>query len=520
MRNKLMLLAFLEGGLVMLLETASPIVSAPVLGHSVQVWATLLSLSVGSLAIGYFLGAWFTRTERNYTFLMRLFTLNAFLILIGVLLLYFQNYSSTELVSEGYTYFMLFIVLVLPLIIFGSTTPVIIDMINRSDIKDSSVAGSVFSLSTVGGIIFSILTGYVLIDSMGISKTILIGLILTAILPVLHFLKEKNYAFLGFNALFLITGLFLFSKSKLPTETESFKTLHFSEGISGQLIVADYKENNAMHRVLLINRMGQTKLNLETNFSAWPYVNYLTSAASMYPAGSRSLVLGLGGGTVPNQLKHYLGHDVEAVELDERIIELSDLYFDNLNAGVRKTADDARRFVKSATKKYDYIVLDIFNGEIMPSHGLSKEAFEDIDAILKPGGLIAINFNGFVNGKEGLAGRSLVKTLKNAGFKVSMFDCGAGKEKEQDRNMLYFAYKEEPNWSKATIHTMIEGKEYRIGEHLFEMSSLNFDDALIITDDRPVMEYINRYAAASWRKSYLEGYTRKFRKEHKLPLIL
>jgi spermidine synthase len=520
MKNKLLFLAFVEGGLVMLLETASPIIAAPVLGHSILIWATLLSFSVGALAIGYFLGAWFTKKERNYSFLMRLFSINALMILLGIFLLYYQNYSTSELVNPSYTYSLLILLLILPLILFGSTTPVIIDMLNRTEVKDSSIAGSVFSISTVGGIFFSLLTGYYLIDSYGISKTLLLGLILTLAFPLVYFFKQKNYVFIGFNALVLLIGLFFFTRSKLPTETDTFKTVHFSEGISGQLIVADFMENNAMHRVLLINRMGQTKLNLETNYSAWPYVNYLTSAASMFPEGSRTLVLGLGGGTVPIQIKHYLGHDVEAVELDERIIEISDAYFNNLNSRVKKTADDARRFVKSAVNKYDYIVLDIFNGEIMPSHGLSKEAFQDLKLILKPNGLVAINFNGFINGKEGLAGRSLLKTLQQAGFKVAVFDTSAGKDKESDRNIIYFASLQEIKWGNVKVHTTLDGEEYQIGEHLMDLKSIDLANALIVTDDKPIMEYINRYAAESWRKAYLENYTRKFRKKHKLPLVL
>ena len=100
-----------------------------------------------------------------------------------------------------------------------------------------------------------------------------------------------------------------------------------------------------------------------------------------------------------------------------------------------------------------------------------------------------------------------------------MFDCGAGKETESARNLVYFAYKQAPDWSKAKVHTMIEGKEYRIGEHLMDLSEVSLSDAHIITDDRPMMEYINRFAAAKWRKDYLENFTRKFRKEEGLPLV-
>jgi predicted membrane-bound spermidine synthase len=330
MRNKLLILALLEGGLVMLLETASPIVVAPVLGHSVMIWAMMLSLSVGSLAVGYFLGAWLAKKERDYTFLMKLFLLNALIIFLGWILMYAQNFWSDALVTSTFSMVVILFLLIVPLILFGSSTPVVIAILNKMPEGDSSLAGSVFSISTVGGILFSLLTGYYLIDALGVSDTILFGLFLTAILPVLYFLKAKQWIATGLSGGIALMALILMISEKPLTGSDEFQIKHFSEGITGQLIVADFMENNEMNRVLLINRMGQTKLNLKTNYSSWPYVNYLTSAASIYPQGSKTLLLGLGGGLVSGQINHYLGHSVDAVELDSRIIDLSDQYFDQL----------------------------------------------------------------------------------------------------------------------------------------------------------------------------------------------
>lgn len=517
MRRKLLYLTLIEGGLVMLLETASPILVAPVLGHSVMIWAMMLCLSVGALALGYFLGAWFAKKERDYSFLMKLFAVNAAIILAGYFLLFLQNRSEADLVSPFFSYLISIVVVFIPLVLFGSSTPVIISIMQGTDGSQST--GKVFSNSTIGGILFSLLTGYFLIDAFGVGNTILLAVILCTLMPLYYFLKAKQTkTFLFIISMALGSVLFMFLKPSLP-EMEGFKTLHFSEGITGQLIVADYMENKQETRLLLINRMGQTKLNKKTNFSGWPYVNFVTSAASMYPAGSRTLVLGLGGGMVPRQISYYLQHRVDAVEIDDRIIELSEEYFNNLKTNIEVYNDDARRYVKNTEMQYDFIVLDIFNGEIMPSHGLSKEAFSDIERILKPGGLITINFNGFLSGKEGMAGRSLIKTLKSAGFKLSVFDCGAGKDPEGQRNLLYFAYKVNPDWQKARIHTVIAGKEYKIGEHLMSLEKIPSGESYLITDDKPVLEYINRYAADSWRKDYLKNYTKKFRQKYRLPLV-
>lgn len=503
----------------MLLETASPIVVAPVLGHSVMVWAIMLSLSVGALALGYFLGSWFTRKERNYAFLMGLFTVNGFLILSGYMLLYLQNSSASDLVSASFSYLIIFFVLVLPLILFGSSTPVIIALMQQEQGDRSGVAGKMFSNSTIGGIIFSLLTGFWFIDSFGVGNTMLLAVILSVLMPLYYFVSIRMLTLAGISGTMVLGSFVLITLKPALSESGDFKTLHFSEGITGQLIVADFKEGAQILRTLLINRMGQTKVIMEEKCSGWPYVNYLTSAASIYPPGSRTLVLGLGGGVVPRQIAYYLGHSVDAVELDQRIVDLSEKYFNFWPARITTCSDDARRYVKKCKDRYDFIVLDIFNGEIMPSHGLSVEAFSDIDRILKPGGLVAINFNGFLSGKEGTAGRSLIRTIKAAGFNVSLFDCGAGDMAEKDRNLLYFAYKEAPKWQNTRVDMMLAEKETRIGEHLMPIDSLPQGESYVITDDKPVLEYINRYAADSWRKDYLNNYTKKFNKEYNLPLV-
>lgn len=521
MRTRLLLLALLEGGLVMLLETASPLVVAPILGHSVIIWAVMLSLSVGALSIGYLLGSWFTKKKRSYDFLMQLFYIITMSLLTGWFLLYLQNYSSLSLSTPVFSWLIVVFILVIPLILFGSSTPVIVALICEIHEESGAITGNVFSVSTIGGILFSILTGFYLIDTFGVSKTLIIAVFLCTTFPLFFFLrKNKQYYFqkvtiLGGGVLMIF---FLFKSTSLPN-SDQLKVQHFSEGITGQLLVADFIEQDYLQRIFFINRMGQSRIFLEDNSSVWTYVNYITAAASIYPKNSKSLVLGLGGGTLPHQIKRYLDHDVVAVELDERIISISNEFFNPFNVRVRKVADDARRFTKRTRSKFDFIALDIFNGEIMPSHGLSKEAFQDLDKILKPGGLIVINFNGFLTGKEGVSSRSLIKTIEAAGFKTELFDASMGKQKEEERNLLFFAFKQTPKWTESTIRTDFEGKRIYFYNHFMNKGSIDLNNSFLITDDKPLMEYINRHAAKKWREGYTKNYTKVFKNSYGLPLV-
>lgn len=503
----------------MLLETSSPLIVAPLLGHSIIIWATMICLSVGALALGYFLGGFLSKKPRSENFVLGLFGINSLLLFLGWILLYLQNTSGAGLATPFFTWLIVAIVLFFPLILFGASTPLIVALLHSKYLDSPAVVGRLYSVSTMGGILFSLMAGYFFIPEIGISDTLLTAILLTALFPIIVFIRQKQYKFglplLGLGVISLIMAQ---QEVELPKDSD-FKVEYFSESINGQLIVADFEMNDQPNRILFINRMGQTWINRKTGFSQWPYVNYVTAAADIYPQGSRSLVLGLGGGIIPKQIASYNGHQVDAVELDERIIEISKKYFGLRGTGVKTYADDARRYIKNTTKKYNFILFDIFNGEILPSHGLSLQAFEDVKKILDPNGLIVVNFNGFISGKEGLPGRSLIKTLQEAGYTVKLFDTSAGNQSEEDRNLLYLAYLNEPNYENAEIHVRLQEGEYKIAEHLIDPSTLDLSDAIVITDDLPVMEYINRYAAKSWRKSYLENFTLKFKKEEGLPLV-
>ncbi len=517
-KNELLALAFIEGGLVMLLETSSPLIVAPILGHSIVIWAAMICLSIGALAVGYFLGAYLSKKQRDESYVVKLFGLNTILLLAGWGLLYLQNFSGMDLATSTFTWFIVFEILFIPLIIFGATTPVIVSILHEQFANNKAIVGKLYSISTMGGIILSLLAGYWFIPEIGISDTVLIAVLLTAVLPLRYYIRNKKWTQAGILGVISIASIILTTvKPELP-DSADFKELYYSESINGQLIVADFEEDGIQNRILFINRMGQTWIQKEYDNSVWPYVNVVTCLSHVYPENSRSLVLGLGGGILPKQIRKFCGHSVDAVEIDERIIDISREYFGLNGSGVNVYADDARRFVKNSTKQYDFIAMDIFNGEILPSHGLSKEAFEDLKATMSPQGLIVINFNGFIHGKEGLAARSLMKTLEAAGLQFKLLDASLGTSSEEDRNMLYLAYLEEPDWSLAYPVNFGED-QYILENELIDPKSIDYSDGIIVTDDRPIMEFLNRHAAKKWREIYLKNFTLKFKEEHQLPLI-
>lgn len=518
-KRVLLITAFIEGGLVMLLEISSPLVVSPILGHSVDVWAILISLSIGGLALGYFIGAYLTsKGKSTVKQLNKLFLLAGISIFSGWLLINLNNDSNQIGYENLLSWITLLMMLFLPSVFFGATSPILININNPEKGIGADLVGKIYSFSTLGGIFFSIICGYFLIPIVGLRDSILLACLLTFLIPsYLYFVIKLYRISISILTIIILCIVLISFKSKLSS-SKDFEIINYSEGINGQLIVADIKNSEkSKDRILFINRMGQTWVNLESGFSVWSYPNFITSLASLYPQNSKSLVLGLGGGIVCKQLSEYNKFRVDAVEIDPRIIEIAKNSFGLKSSGINLIHDDARHYIKTSMKEYDFIVLDIFNGEIAPSHGLSVEAFQDINSILSDNGMIVINFNGFITGKEGLSGRSLIKTIRSAGFNLKVFP--TIEKSEEERNNLFIAYKIEPDWNKIAIHVDTPKGHYKIKQHFLDLNKIAMNDAIIITDDFPIMEHINKAAANKWRESYLKNFTLKFKKEYKVPLV-
>jgi spermidine synthase len=107
------------------------------------------------------------------------------------------------------------------------------------------------------------------------------------------------------------------------------------------------------------------------------------------------LVLGAGAGSIPTiiykELK--LNPIIDAVEIDEKVIDLGKKYFglngfNNLNIII----DDATDFVKKIDKKYDLIIVDLFNGIDVPTEFLISHFFEQLKNLLNNKGELLFNF--------------------------------------------------------------------------------------------------------------------------------
>lgn len=105
------------------------------------------------------------------------------------------------------------------------------------------------------------------------------------------------------------------------------------------------------------------------------------------------LILGMGTGTFATQcLRYFKNLNIEGVEIDEKITDLSSKYF-NLPKDINVTTYDGRAYLQAVDKKYDVIMVDAYQDITIPFQMSSVEFFKMVKDHLSENGVMVVNMN-------------------------------------------------------------------------------------------------------------------------------
>ncbi|MCX8064651.1 MAG: fused MFS/spermidine synthase [Candidatus Hydrogenedentes bacterium] len=265
-------------------------------------------------------------------------------------------------------FFLIFLVLVVPMLAFGFTFPYALSIIRSVSSVPYYSIGKAYGLNTVGSILGSVFGGFIILPLMGCEFGIkLLGLTLALFGIVISLFgnKGKRVAFLGSAS---VLGLCLsilpssvmkeINKFYLPT---SHKLMYFSEGVEGTVAVsAPPVLSSEDERVLWINRVQAT-----TAVEKGVHMNRFQGILPwLFDRNPRSaLFMCFGSGITCGTLAVSGFEKVDAVEISPEVIEASKCFSDkNLDVlsrpNVKVHIDDARNFLIRSKEKYDFITLE------------------------------------------------------------------------------------------------------------------------------------------------------------------
>ena len=512
-RNLFLLLSFIEGGSVMACELVGAKLLAPYFGTSLYVWASVLGLTLGGLTLGYFYGGKLSQKfNQDERLLYYVLILAAFFLVIMPFTSILIMDVTINLSLELGTIISLIVFMMPPLILMGMVSPIIINLLTKKADAAGMSAGTIYAISTLGGILYTFLMGFFIIPTFGLKIPAIVAGCLLGIIPLILLSKAKQRM-----SIVLTIALVLGSLASLYPKQEfndEFQILYQSDGILGQIKVVDHPsyeitEDHRIGRALLVNNTLQTYVGIDQNFeySIWKWSHYFPTAASIFPPETEVLLLGLGGGTIVKQLNR-LEYNVDVVEIDKRVGEVSIDFF-GLDPNTKITIDDARHYIKTSKKNYDIIIFDTFLSESVPEHLLTIEGFEDVKKILNPGGMVMSNFYGYIEGERGRAARSVYKTLEKADFHVDLL---ATPGQESTRNLIFLASLDQKDFSTTDYSEPNYERINNLYDHFIDRRFLDFSDAVILTDHKPQLTKLYTKAAREWKKNYNDYYSKYFRK--------
>lgn len=163
------LVAFIAGGVLMGFEMLGSRYLFPYFGGGIGTWASLISTVLCALAIGYFAGsASIARHPSQRAMAVVMLAAACWLALVPVsvdavmrvILERVGDGASATLVAST-------ALLLVPLSLLGTFSPIAVSLLTRSASDAGRVAGLVYGVSTIGNVAGTLLTTFVLIPSIG-----------------------------------------------------------------------------------------------------------------------------------------------------------------------------------------------------------------------------------------------------------------------------------------------------------------------------------------------------------------
>ncbi len=491
---RLGLLAFVAGTVVMSLELIASRVLIPVFGGSIYTWGSLIGVVLTGLSLGYHLGGRLADKDPNFLKLCSIvFSAGLYIVFIPYIAPMVLESSVSIAIESAYTaLFATFALLTMPTVLLGIVSPYAVKLATSTLTKLGNVAGNLYSLSTIGSIIGTFMTVFVLIPSFEVRQIIFaLGLILmlVSLLGLPRIPKVMT--------IFVIALIFSPSTSVvMGLVSHSGKLLYEKETPYSHLDVTD----SGNSRTLYLNGLPHSRMYVDRpNELAITYTKYFHLGMLLNPEAENVLFIGGGGFSGPkNFLYLYPDVAIDVVEIDPDVIDTAKNYFAlNDSPRLRIFNDDARNFLSTTSEKYDIIILDAFSKSYVPFHLMTLEYFQLLDDKLQPNGMIISNLPSSLVGDTSNLFRAVYKTMKEVFPVLYVFPTGHFSEVVV-QNVMVMATKVDKQYSKYDMMLLAEdnglngafnGVDYL--DHYFT-AEIKTNDIPLLTDQfAPVESLLN-----------------------------
>lgn len=430
---------FICGVTGMILEIIGSRVLSPYFGSSIYVWTCLIGILLASLSAGYYLGGKYADSNADYRQLSTFILLASFFVWITASFNeVFLDFLTSRETGLRFSVTVSILLLFSPANVFlGMVTPYTVRLSLRSLKSTGSITGRIYAISTVGSIIGTFLSGYVLIAIIGHREILFLTSLI--LLSVSILLSPKKLIILKlFFAAVVALQIISYRNSFLHKYTGdvSIDTQYQNVRIS----VKEYNGRKVMY--LYSNRGKQSAVFADSDELVLAYLKYFKLAGYFNKNIHKTLMIGGGGYSFP---QYFLRQNpyvlMDVVEIDPGITEIAKKYFHlHDDDRLRIYHEDGRVFINKTANNYDAIFMDAFFHSTPPFQMVTEEAVKGIHRILNADGVVLVNIVASLDGEGSMLFKSIYKTYRSVFKNVYVFPVNT-MDKSEKQNIMLVALK-------------------------------------------------------------------------------
>jgi spermidine synthase len=436
----------------MTIEIAGARIMAPAYGLSAVPWTAVIGVVLGALAVGNHVGGrWADGEGPALSWILAAAGLTA---LVPILL---SGLPSTALGALGFipgAVVSAVALFSLPVLALGMVVPYLVQAGTTALSDVGRRAGDVSAAATVGSILGTFTTGFVLLPAVALPTLLaftgaaLLGLAVVAAVTLGGGPRPRTLLLLGAGSAAL--GV---AETELPSDV-----LHREESVYGSLMVTERTwSGGRVVRELWQNGGSSSAEFVDTGEPAHPY-----AAASLFALDGveerlqTAAVLGGGALTLPVALARRRPElSIDVVELDPAATRLAREYFlygrVRGSTSIRVVHADARRFLRETDRRYDLVYLDVFDNLVtVPWNVVTVEALEVVAARLSSTGFVMANVLSPTGGPGADFLRRLLATFERVFPAVRAYPVDPERAPRATGNVLLVAARSEDHLPSVT----------------------------------------------------------------------
>ncbi|MEJ5198844.1 MAG: fused MFS/spermidine synthase [Anaerolineae bacterium] len=389
------LIVFVSNTCMMVLELVAGRIIAPYVGVSLYTWTSVIGVVLAGMSLGNYLGGRLADRWASARLLGGVFLLaglfSAAILTADTLGLQLPDAWPIVLRILAFTSALFFI----PSMVLGGVSPIVVKLAVRDLAKTGSTVGRISAAGTVGSIVGTFATGFVLISAFGthvIVWGVAIVLLLMAAFLLLRDAGPLRPFVAGVAVLVIGGGTPLAAAQGWIASRCQLETNYFC------IKVHEEERNGDKVRILILDRLVHSYSSLTDPTKLVYGYEQVYAEATAYQARRhnplKALFIGGGGYTFPRYMEAlYPGSRLDVIEIDPGVTQVAyDLLGLARDTTVVTYNEDARMYLKRPpTVQYDLIMGDAFNDYSVPYHLTTREFNEQVAAWLADDGLYMVN---------------------------------------------------------------------------------------------------------------------------------